>query len=186
MRTNDGGNTWNYFGMGETHLAYIVDRRNIHFAHGEMYLSHDLGSTWEFVPKTGGGSINGLFFFDSSRGWAVGGVQNRWDVWKYHPTNTGTTHPAHPEDLSLSQCYPNPVESAASQSVISYGIPEYGNINLALYDLLGREVQVLASGLKAPGTYTVTLNATALPPGMYVYRLETGSGFISRKMVLMK
>ena len=55
-----------------------------------------------------------------------------------------------------------------------------------MYDRLGREVQVLASGWKKAGTYTVTFNASNLPSGMYLYRLETAKGSVSRKMMLMK
>jgi hypothetical protein len=145
-------------------------------------MSQDTGSTWREMDVESPQATWKIFFIDSTFGCAVG---SGGKIWKYDPNKVSI--PSMEVTISgykISECYPNPVESASSQSVITYGIPECGNIKLALYDLLGREVQVLASGWKAPGSYTVTLSAAALPPGMYVYRLETGSGFLARKIVV--
>ena len=40
-------------------------------------------------------------------------------------------------------------------------------VRLSLYDVQGREVAVLANGMRESGRYTAALNATALEPGLY-------------------
>jgi len=60
------------------------------------------------------------------------------------------------------------------------------DVKLAVYDNLGREVKTLVNGYKAAGTYTVQFDASGLPSGMYLYKIETPNGSLSKKMVLMK
>lgn len=59
-------------------------------------------------------------------------------------------------------------------------------MKLTIYDNLGREVKQLVNGFKNAGTYTVQFNAEDLPSGMYIYRIETSIGVLSKKMLLMK
>ena len=57
-------------------------------------------------------------------------------------------------------------------------IPGSPWVRLAVYDILGREVAVLADGQKAPGAYKATFSARGLASGVYFYRLEvTGPGY---------
>jgi len=59
-------------------------------------------------------------------------------------------------------------------------------VRLAVYDLLGREVAVLADGQKTPGVYSVSFNAEGLSSGVYFCRL-TGEGFYDvKKMVVLR
>jgi hypothetical protein len=59
-------------------------------------------------------------------------------------------------------------------------------VTLAVYDLLGKEVIDLESGILPAGLHTYNVNATGLPSGVYVYRLETSSFSESRRMVVIK
>ncbi len=88
-----------------------------------------------------------------------------------------------PSKLTLNQNYPNPFNPTTE---ITYGIPEDGTVKLAVYNNLGQEVKVLVNQPVKAGTYTVQFDATGLPSGMYLYKLETGNGSQSKKMVLMK
>jgi hypothetical protein len=83
----------------------------------------------------------------------------------------------------LSQNYPNPFNPA---TVIGYQVPCAGNVTLAVYDLLGREVAVLVNERKAPGRYEVQFDASRLSSGVYLYRLTGGSFVQSQKMVLIR
>jgi hypothetical protein len=52
--------------------------------------------------------------------------------------------------------------------------------------MLGEQVATLAQGMYESGYYKVTFNASSLPSGTYIYRLES-SDFVSvKKMVLIK
>lgn len=57
---------------------------------------------------------------------------------------------------------------------------------LAIYDLLGREIAVLANGIFPAGEHSVRFDASTLPSGMYLYRLESSGTVLTRKMVLLK
>ncbi|MCK6605833.1 MAG: T9SS type A sorting domain-containing protein [Ignavibacteriaceae bacterium] len=91
--------------------------------------------------------------------------------------------PSAPSDYALQQNYPNPFNPSTS---ITYSIPESGNVNLAIFDILGKEVAVLVDEKKAPGTYTVKFDASGLNSGLYIYRLTSGSFTQARKLVLLK
>jgi alpha-mannosidase len=90
-----------------------------------------------------------------------------------------------PFRIWLEQNYPNPFNPTTSIGFRVSGLGSRG-VKLAVYDVLGREVAVLANGTKAPGSYTVSLDGTRLPSGMYIYRLTAGGHVESRKMQLIK
>ncbi len=94
-----------------------------------------------------------------------------------------------PLTASLS-AYPNPFNPAA---VIRYSVPVAGRVRLAVYDMLGRRVEILVDEVKAPGTYEVRFDArlpggqgSGLAGGVYfcVLRGERYGGIF--KIVLMK
>ena len=83
----------------------------------------------------------------------------------------------------LYQNYPNPFNPSTD---IGFVIADFGLVRLVVYDLLGREVEVLVSEKKAPGTYEVKFNGTGLASGMYLYRLTAGQFVQTRKMIVVK
>ncbi len=88
-----------------------------------------------------------------------------------------------PSKFELLQNYPNPFNPT---TVIRFSIPESGNVNLGVYNILGEQVANLVEGIKNAGTFEVTWNAANLPSGIYIYRLEAGNQIISNKMMLLK
>ena len=107
-----------------------------------------------------------------------------------HTTNSGETFVATepsskaiPNHFSLEQNYPNPFNS---HTVISYSLPAAGNVNLAVYDLLGRQVATLVDGYQHPNRYTIPFDASRLATGTYFYRLNVNGESTSRKMMLLK
>lgn len=85
--------------------------------------------------------------------------------------------------LGLKQNYPNPFNPTTA---ISYDIPQSGQIRLAVYDVLGREVAVLVNGVQQAGSYSLTFDASALSSGVYVYRITSGSKSYAKTMLLVK
>jgi serine protease AprX len=90
-----------------------------------------------------------------------------------------------PETYVLEQNYPNPFNP---KTTISFGVPfpSGARIRLTVFDLLGRQVQVLADGVFSPGNHLLSFDASKLASGMYVYRLEGSGSVLSKKMLLVR
>jgi hypothetical protein len=88
-----------------------------------------------------------------------------------------------PVNFSLEQNYPNPFNPSTQ---INYSIAVRGNVNLIVYDLLGRKVQTLVNEVKEPGSYKVNFDASNLPSGIYAYRIQSGNFIQTKKMMLLK
>lgn len=88
-----------------------------------------------------------------------------------------------PEQTELLQNYPNPFNPS---TVIGFQLSVASQMSLSVFDLLGREISVLLDGFQSAGDHQVSFDASRLASGIYVYRLQTPSGSISRKMHLVK
>ncbi len=88
-----------------------------------------------------------------------------------------------PDPLWLGQNYPNPFNPTTS---IAYRIRQHGPVRLAVFDLLGRRVALLTDEVQAAGSYVVSVDGSAWASGMYLYRLETASGTLTNRMLLVK
>jgi subtilisin-like proprotein convertase family protein len=88
-----------------------------------------------------------------------------------------------PNYYSLSQNYPNPFNPVTK---ITYTLPKSGNVELKVYDILGREVATLVNEVKPAGIYDVNFNASNLASGIYFYRIKAGDFSSIKKMVLVK
>ncbi|MCS7014308.1 MAG: S8 family peptidase [Chloroherpetonaceae bacterium] len=92
-------------------------------------------------------------------------------------------HVAKPSQFKLEQNYPNPFNPSTT---IVYELPYPCAVNLRVYDALGREVATLVSSMQQAGRYAVQFSATALPSGIYFYRLQADAFSETKKMLLQK
>ncbi len=88
-----------------------------------------------------------------------------------------------PADFSLHQNYPNPFNPTTT---IDYDLPSSSYVSLAVYNVLGEEVMSLINQEQAPGKYRATIDATALPSGIYFCHLNAGTFSGMKKMILTK
>jgi hypothetical protein len=88
-----------------------------------------------------------------------------------------------PSVFGLGQNYPNPFNPSTQ---ISYQLSKTSQVTLNVYDMLGREVAVLVNTHQGPGHYSVDFDASALPSGVYYYRLAADGNTSVKKMVLLK
>jgi len=95
-----------------------------------------------------------------------------------------------PTVYALFQNYPNPFNPTTT---IKYQIPEMSFVTLKAYDVLGNEVAALVNEEKPAGSYKIEFDASALPSGIYFYRLQVypanggaGSFVETKKMVLLR
>jgi hypothetical protein len=93
-----------------------------------------------------------------------------------------------PEQFALYQNYPNPFNPT---TVIEYELPVEAHVNLVIYDVLGRKIRTLVSGMQPAGYAEVRWNGTddwgnKVGTGIYFYRIETGIFSKTHKMVFLK
>ncbi|MFN2372764.1 MAG: family 10 glycosylhydrolase [Cyclonatronaceae bacterium] len=85
--------------------------------------------------------------------------------------------------FELDQNYPNPFNPTTN---IRFTLGEAGPVSITVYDLLGRVVAQPLNDSRPAGTHTISFNASHLSSGVYLYRLESGSMQITKKMMLIK
>ncbi len=93
-----------------------------------------------------------------------------------------------PSLFSLEQNFPNPFDGSTS---IRFGIPQEDQIDLAVFDGLGRRIATLASGAMGAGLYTIQWNGrdgnnVRVPAGVYYVRLSGGASSAQRAMHILK
>lgn len=88
-----------------------------------------------------------------------------------------------PDRYSLSQNYPNPFNPATN---IKFSVPKNGNVKLVVYDLPGKEIDVLIDEKLNAGTYEAAWDASKYPSGVYFYRMTAGDYSETKKMTFIK
>ena len=93
-----------------------------------------------------------------------------------------------PKSIELSQNYPNPFNPTTT---IRFGLPDEGKVKLVIYNVLGQKVKELLNESRGAGYHTVMWNGKnetgqQVSSGLYIYRVESGKGAVSKKMLLIK
>jgi len=83
----------------------------------------------------------------------------------------------------LKQNYPNPFNPVTT---IAFSLPEQVKVSLRVYDVLGREIEVLIEDTLSPGQYRVSFDGSHYASGIYFYRIVAGAYIETRKMQLVK
>ena len=88
-----------------------------------------------------------------------------------------------PTEYGLGQNYPNPFNPTTN---IQFTLPEAGEVNLSLYNMLGEKVMELLNNKMEAGYHNVELDASDLSSGVYIYCMKTYKGLITKKMTLLR
>ena len=86
-------------------------------------------------------------------------------------------------EYALHQNYPNPFNPETN---ITFDLVAAGNVTLSVYNLMGQEVAMLVNGMQEAGRHSVSFDASHLPSGVYLYKLEANGFSAQMKMMLMK
>jgi photosystem II stability/assembly factor-like uncharacterized protein len=194
LRTSDGGNNWidksiynsgyQLWGVSFSDSLHgaVVGQYNNHTS--EMLWTTNGGNSWLNQSTSECEGLRAVSLSGSKDGTAVG-----FNGGIYRTTNGGVTFIKDDDNVvslkgySLSQNYPNPFNPTTT---ISYSLPSSSNVKLNVYNTLGQSIKTLESGYKTAGNYSVNFNASALPSGIYFYKLEAGSFSQIKKMILIK
>lgn len=147
--------------------------------------NHQYHNNWE--PNLSGIQVDSLARFSSLTGVLYFSFSN----YKLTPRKdddfvgytTGVENEVVPAEFALRQNYPNPFNPSTA---IEFSLPKGENVKLEIFDVLGRKVQTIINEFKEAGNYKVYFNASALPSGVYLYKIDTGANSSVKKMILMK
>lgn len=176
LRTSDGGLNWNYEELGVQGTAYDIAFRNdleVWAPLGprrKLIRSNDGGTSWTELPSPDSTVIYKMVFTDSLHGYAAG-AEGAFLRYK-HPGNLAVPPaPGNPGGTVLSRNYPNPFSRTTTIGItVPAGDPQF--IRISVYDVLGNAVAILVNAKLAPGEHEVVFDATGLPGGIYLYRME--------------
>lgn len=85
--------------------------------------------------------------------------------------------------LRFEQPYPNP---ATDYIVLRYALPQHDEISISLYDLTGRQLQQVVSGVKHAGSHEVTWNLGHLANGVYVVSVEAKDTRLAHPIIVQR
>ena len=88
-----------------------------------------------------------------------------------------------PSEFVLNRAYPNPFNPSTT---IDFGVPVDGEINLSIYDVNGRLVEVIESGFISAGYHQRAWSASSYPSGVYIIRMSATGFNSTQKIVLIK
>ena len=98
----------------------------------------------------------------------------------YIPEQPESPLPSPEYVLGFDQNFPNPFTDITT---IRYSLPKTMQVRLSVFDMLGREVATLPQGQQDAGIYTVDVDTSALPPGIYIARIELDHLTFTKKLV---
>ena len=93
-----------------------------------------------------------------------------------------------PSTIALFQNYPNPFNAATN---ISFGVLKRSHVKITIYSILGQLVRKVTDGEYTLGVHRVQWdgmdsNHTPISSGVYIYRICTGTGYLARKMTVLR
>ncbi len=166
---------------------------------GKGYVGLGVGNNdfWEYDPVDntwtrradflGPQRVSAVGFSIGGKGYIGTGSPNGEEFWEYDPSEDGVTSVGGGDnlvsDFKLFQNYPNPFNPTTR---ISYNLPERAHVKLEIFNAIGQRVAMLVYDVREASTYEEIFDASNLPSGIYIYRLEAGLFVESKKMLFIK
>jgi len=181
--SDDNGNTWEQYLPFENLLSVCVSYPHIIVgtkAFGVRY-SPNGGVSWSYANEDlGEQKVNALLLFDD---YVYAGTDGT-SVWKAslsEITGVDEPNPVH-EGLFLNN-YPNPF---AVRTTIEWRSTLPGHQKITIFDISGKEIEVLFDGYREKGTHRVEFDASALPAGLYCLCINIDAKLIVKKLIKLR
>lgn len=194
-KSTDLGSSWNLISQSIPTNIFSIQMINPQIGYGSglsgfVAKTTNGGMDWNRQISKYGNQLRSIFFTDELTGWVVGdggAILSTVDGGGNF-VGINSTELELPEEFLLHQNYPNPFNpiTKIKFAISSNANSEKSNVKIVVYDILGREIEVLFDAALKSGTYDVEWNGSNFPSGVYFYRLESGDYVQSKKMVLVK
>ena len=160
----------------------------------DLFYSDNGGVTWEEV-------VTGISETDTTYNWIIPNMESTKSRIKVVQVNTGLNYDYSttnftisavtdiggnqtiPYSFKLNYPFPNPFNS---RSVISFELSNKGNVQLLIYDMLGRKIKTLINEVRGEGNYNFNWDASELSSGTYIVFLKSETVSESKKIIHMK
>jgi len=150
---------------------------------GLLYKTIDGGDKWVLHSVPTLQSLNSIYFFNDTKGFAVGDSGTILFTSNGGVTGIDEDESSVPNKFQLFQNYPNPFNPS---TVVSWQLAVGGFITLKVYDVLGNEVATLVSEFKSSGNYEIPFYAGNLSSGVYFYQLRQNNSLLTKKMIVLR
>lgn len=85
--------------------------------------------------------------------------------------------------FEVYQNYPNPFNP---ETVITFSLPYGTDVSVSVFDIRGKEINIMKNNNMSAGRHSVRFNASGLPCGIYYYQVSAGKRTITKKMAVIK
>ena len=122
------------------------------------------------------------FEFEKLPGIDLPNHNQRWEVlgWDDEPDLSVEVLPT---NYALHPPFPNPFNP---ETTITFGLPEAGNVRVTVFDILGREVMIIADEYYPAGYHSLRWNASNQSTGIYFIKFSASKNQQVRKVLLLK
>jgi len=196
FKTTNAGSSWyisRNLSIGEPTLQNLVWVKGtsswFYCALDQVGKSTDNGLTWNDItfPIQNGEQILWLDAVAEQNKVYVYAVTNMYRIMRYadmvYTIGIKNLSTGVPESFKLYQNYPNPFNPSTK---IKFAIPKRSFVRLKIFDILGREKEMLVNQEVSPSEYEVFFDGSKYSSGVYFYRITTGTFTDTKKMVIVK
>lgn len=191
FKTTNLGFTWQFFEIPYYGVSRGISKRSYNEIWGtfqnEFIYSTDFGNNWVTIPTPNNIWIYDIEFIDSTFGISVA---DSGYILFYHllPNQVNSKVQTTKNEIELFQNYPNPVSTGVGNSItkIRWQAPFAGKHTLIIYDILGREIYKLVDEFKVAGEHEIKFDASKLPSGLYIFKLQVDDFVDYKKMILTR
>ena len=187
-KTSNSGNNWELQynnGMCGLYSVYFVNDLTgwTSGCEGVIHKTTNGGTNWMIQSIASTSFLYSIRFVNPLTGWAVGAGGKILKTTSGGITSIKSNGSEIPAEFLLLQNYPNPFNPATT---IKFDIAASSFVNLRVYNILGKEIEVLVNEQMNPGSYNVDWDASNYPSGVYIYKMISGNFIQTKKMILIK